>query len=124
MANNGLVFVYGNTGTGKTYSMGLLDLMDDSKNGLVPDALRYLFGMLSNLNASQRGAATRAIASLYPSARSTWTRYTTSSPWKVRPNCLSGKIQYSRTYAENQGAFSLESDADSSAIAGTGLPDH
>lgn len=25
--NNGLIFVYGNTGTGKTYSMGLLNLM-------------------------------------------------------------------------------------------------
>jgi hypothetical protein len=23
--NNGLVFVYGNTGTGKTYTMGLID---------------------------------------------------------------------------------------------------
>lgn len=26
--NNGLIFVYGNTGTGKTYSMGLLNMMN------------------------------------------------------------------------------------------------
>lgn len=39
--------MYGNTGTGKTYSMGLLDVLDEERGGLVPDALRYVFGVLS-----------------------------------------------------------------------------
>lgn len=40
---NGLVFVYGNTGTGKTYTMGLLDSLDEHSKGIVPDTLRYIF---------------------------------------------------------------------------------
>lgn len=43
--NHGLIFVYGNTGTGKTYSMGLLNRMSNESEGIVPDAIRYLFQM-------------------------------------------------------------------------------
>lgn len=43
---NGLVFVYGNTGTGKTYTMGLLDSLDEQSRGIVPDTLRYIFNRL------------------------------------------------------------------------------
>jgi Cdc6-like AAA superfamily ATPase len=46
--NNGLIFVYGNTGTGKTYSMGLLNLMSHDSEGIVPNSLRYIFEMKSN----------------------------------------------------------------------------
>lgn len=34
--NNGLVFVYGNTGTGKTYTMGLIDELSGKSKGIVP----------------------------------------------------------------------------------------
>jgi Tfp pilus assembly pilus retraction ATPase PilT len=34
--NNGLVFVYGNTGTGKTYTMGLIDELNVKSKGIVP----------------------------------------------------------------------------------------
>lgn len=43
--NNGLIFVYGNTGTGKTYSMGLLNKMNNESEGIVPDSIRYIFQM-------------------------------------------------------------------------------
>lgn len=39
----GLIFVYGHTGTGKTYTMGLLDSVDDNSKGIVPESLRYIF---------------------------------------------------------------------------------
>jgi len=35
--------MYGNTGTGKTYSMGLLDMIDSTSRGIVPDSIRYIF---------------------------------------------------------------------------------
>lgn len=41
--NNGLVFVYGNTGTGKTHTMGLINEITHESKGLVPDALRHIF---------------------------------------------------------------------------------
>lgn len=46
-ANHGLIFVYGNTGTGKTYSMGLLNTVDMDSTGIVPDSLKYIFQMKS-----------------------------------------------------------------------------
>jgi len=33
---NGLIFVYGHTGTGKTYTMGLIDTVDSKSKGIVP----------------------------------------------------------------------------------------
>jgi hypothetical protein len=44
--SHGLIFVYGNTGTGKTYTMGLLDLVGPHSRGIVPDSLRYIFALL------------------------------------------------------------------------------
>lgn len=41
--NNGLVFVYGNTGTGKTHTMGLINEITSESRGLVPDALHHIF---------------------------------------------------------------------------------
>lgn len=32
----GLIFVYGHTGTGKTYTMGLLDNVNKESKGIVP----------------------------------------------------------------------------------------
>ena len=45
---NGLIFVYGHTGTGKTYTMGLLDSLNRKSQGIVPESLRYIFSQ-SNL---------------------------------------------------------------------------
>lgn len=39
----GLIFVYGHTGTGKTYTMGLLDNVNNNSKGIVPESLRYIF---------------------------------------------------------------------------------
>ncbi|GMH75444.1 hypothetical protein TL16_g06766 [Triparma laevis f. inornata] len=44
---NGTVFAYGQTGTGKTYTMGILQTVereDEEKKGVVPRALEMIFG--------------------------------------------------------------------------------
>lgn len=46
--NNGLVFVYGNTGTGKTHTMGLVNHIDHHSHGIIPDAFRYIFQQISS----------------------------------------------------------------------------
>jgi len=50
---NAAMFVYGQTGTGKTYTMGLLNKINEKSEGLVPSALRYLFRHFENSNRNQ-----------------------------------------------------------------------
>lgn len=45
---NASIFVYGQTGTGKTHTMGLLTRISENSEGLVPCSLRYLFKSLEN----------------------------------------------------------------------------
>ena len=47
---NASMFVYGQTGTGKTYTMGLLDKIYERSEGLVPSSLKYLFKYFENYN--------------------------------------------------------------------------
>ena len=46
---NGTYFVYGQTGTGKTHSMGVLSQIDSSSKGVVPQSLEFIFGSLEEL---------------------------------------------------------------------------
>jgi DNA replication protein DnaC len=39
------LFAYGQTGTGKTHTMGLLKRLSNRSDGIVPRALRHLFGL-------------------------------------------------------------------------------
>ena len=41
---NGTIFAYGQTGTGKTYTMGILDRVRDQTAGVIPRALGHIFG--------------------------------------------------------------------------------
>ena len=41
---HGALFAYGQTGTGKTYTMGILDRVERSSTGIVPRALSHVFG--------------------------------------------------------------------------------
>ena len=43
MGYNGTIFVYGQTGTGKTYTMGLLSKLSHDSTGIIPFTLKYLF---------------------------------------------------------------------------------
>lgn len=44
--NNGSLFVYGQTGTGKTYTMGTLESIKREDQGLIPLALNHILGHL------------------------------------------------------------------------------
>ncbi len=44
---NGTVLAYGQTGTGKTYTMGILNRVQDEHSGIIPRALSHIFGALS-----------------------------------------------------------------------------
>ena len=45
--NNGSLFVYGQTGTGKTYTMGTLETIKREDQGLIPLSLNYILNHLS-----------------------------------------------------------------------------
>lgn len=45
---NATYFVYGQTGTGKTHTMGMLDKISDSSSGIVPNSIRMLFQELKS----------------------------------------------------------------------------
>ncbi len=41
---NGTYFVYGQTGTGKTHTMGVLNQIDEHSSGVIPSSLASIFG--------------------------------------------------------------------------------
>ncbi len=45
---NGTIFAYGQTGTGKTYTMGILDFVDNKHAGIIPRALAQVFDSVSD----------------------------------------------------------------------------
>ena len=46
---NGTYFVYGQTGTGKTHSMGVLSQIDETSKGIIPQSLEFIFSSLEEL---------------------------------------------------------------------------
>ena len=50
---NGTYFVYGQTGTGKTHSMGVLNQIDATSQGIVPNSLQYIFDSLHDMQAKR-----------------------------------------------------------------------
>jgi ABC-type lipoprotein export system ATPase subunit len=44
---NGTYFVYGQTGTGKTYTMGVLDNIDTQSVGIIPQSVDQIINILS-----------------------------------------------------------------------------
>ena len=46
---NGTYFVYGQTGTGKTFSMGVLNQIDAQTKGIVPNSLKFIFDSLNDM---------------------------------------------------------------------------
>ena len=50
---NGTYFVYGQTGTGKTHSMGVLAQLDQTSKGIVPNSLEFIFNALYEMRSQQ-----------------------------------------------------------------------
>lgn len=46
---NGTIFAYGQTGTGKTYTMGILEFIKDEHAGIIPRALSQIFDAVDDL---------------------------------------------------------------------------
>ncbi len=40
---HGVYFVYGQTGTGKTYTMGVLNKISEQSQGIIPSTLEFIF---------------------------------------------------------------------------------
>jgi hypothetical protein len=45
---NGTVIAYGQTGTGKTHTMGILDRVENEQAGIIPRALGHIFGHMQS----------------------------------------------------------------------------
>ena len=45
---NGTIFAYGQTGTGKTYTMGILESVEDEHAGIIPRAIARIFNYVNN----------------------------------------------------------------------------
>ena len=46
---NGTYFVYGQTGTGKTHTMGVLSQISKTTPGIIPKSLDYIFKTLTSV---------------------------------------------------------------------------
>jgi hypothetical protein len=84
--------MYGNTGTGKTYSMGLLDMVEPSSRGIVPDSIRYIFDLLgTTISIKIENHVNTVSPSL--SVKYIWMRFLIFWPSKTRRNWSSEKMQ-------------------------------
>lgn len=50
MGYNGTVFVYGQTGTGKTHTMGILSKLSYNSKGIIPLTMKYLFNYFNEVD--------------------------------------------------------------------------
>lgn len=50
---NSSIFVYGQTGTGKSYTMGVLDDMSAESSGMIPSSIRDIFRALAQDSSYQ-----------------------------------------------------------------------
>eukprot|EP00981_Chlorochromonas_danica_P009276 scaffold2593_cov166-Ochromonas_danica.AAC.1 len=51
---NGTIFAYGQTGTGKTYTMGILDFVNNEHAGLIPRAIQQIFDYVEEQQQQQQ----------------------------------------------------------------------
>ena len=51
---NGAIFAYGQTGTGKTYTMGILDEVSNENAGIIPRSLGHIFGHIASSQGQER----------------------------------------------------------------------
>ena len=45
---HGVYFAYGQTGTGKTHTMGIMDQINEESEGIVPNTLKYIFEQIES----------------------------------------------------------------------------
>ena len=62
---NGAVFAYGQTGTGKTYTMGILDELEETSLGIIPRSLRHVFGHIDANSESSKWTVTVSFLQIY-----------------------------------------------------------
>ena len=51
---NGTYFVYGQTGTGKTHTMGVLNEIDSQSLGIIPQSIQQILSYLEREEAQRR----------------------------------------------------------------------
>ena len=85
--------MYGNTGTGKTHSMGLLNLVDGSSRGIVPDSLRYIFNLVRSSHLNQNEDAFPITKYPYLSAKCIWMKSMICWRWNLMLSWQSEKMQ-------------------------------
>eukprot|EP00944_MAST-04C_sp_MAST-4C-sp1_P015463 g15463.t1 len=62
---NGAVFAYGQTGTGKTYTMGILDELEETSLGIIPRSLRHVFGHIDANSENSKWTVTVSFLQIY-----------------------------------------------------------
>lgn len=62
---NGCIFVYGQTGTGKTYTMGTLETIKREDQGLIPLTLKFLFQELSSKKSNNDWTISLSFMQIY-----------------------------------------------------------
>eukprot|EP00943_MAST-04B_sp_MAST-4B-sp1_P007186 g7186.t1 len=62
---NGAIFAYGQTGTGKTYTMGILDELEETSLGIIPRSLRHVFGHIDANSEASKWTVTVSFLQIY-----------------------------------------------------------
>ena len=62
---NGTIFAYGQTGTGKTYTMGILEFVDDEQAGIIPRAVSQIFEYVDSHSETEEIIVTLSFLQVY-----------------------------------------------------------
>lgn len=62
---NGTIFAYGQTGTGKTYTMGILEFVNNEHAGLIPRAIQQIFEHVESQPKGAQIVVTQSFLQLY-----------------------------------------------------------
>jgi Cdc6-like AAA superfamily ATPase len=65
MGNNACLFVYGQTGTGKTYTMGTLEAIKSEDQGLIPLSLNYILGHFNQSKGKEEWSVSISFMQIY-----------------------------------------------------------
>lgn len=63
--NNASLFVYGQTGTGKTFTMGTLEAIKREDQGLIPLSLNYILNHLNNSKNKEEWSISISFMQIY-----------------------------------------------------------
>jgi len=122
---NGTIFAYGQTGTGKTFTMGILEFVKSDHAGIIPRAIAQIFEHCAKVDIGTEVTVTMSFLQLYRETIQDLLSpagVASSQPGQQQDdNLLIREDPYKGFYVEGLQEFSVSSYAEAEALLNLGL---